>query len=62
MGGSPVTSFSTNWKNRDLIGRLMDKELAARLYPEGEGQWLNIWMEISDKWCLPEVSTGTAAL
>lgn len=40
----------------------MDKELAARLYPEGEGQWLNIWMEISDKWYLPEVSTGTAAL
>lgn len=23
----------------------MDKELAARLYPEGEGQWLNIWMD-----------------
>ena len=27
----------------------MDKELVARLYPENGGQWLNDWMEISDK-------------
>ena len=29
----------------------MDKELAVGLSPEGGDQWLDVWMEISDKWC-----------
>ena len=40
----------------------MDEELVLRLYPESGGQWLNIWMEISDKWCSLGISTGTSAV
>jgi len=40
----------------------MDKELVARLYPESGGQWLNIWMEICDKWWPPGISAGTNTL
>jgi len=29
----------------------MDKELAAGS-SDGGGQWLNVWMEISDEWSL----------
>ena len=29
----------------------MNKEVAARSYPENDGQWLNVWLKISDKWC-----------
>lgn len=39
----------------------MDEELFARLYPKSGGQWLNIWVEISDRWCSSGVSTGTDA-
>ena len=28
----------------------MDEELAVGLSPESGGQWLHIWMEISDEW------------
>jgi len=27
----------------------MDEELAAESSPESGGQWLNVWMEISDE-------------
>jgi len=27
----------------------MDKELVARSYPESDGQWLSVWMEIGDE-------------
>ena len=40
----------------------MDEELAAGLSPESGGQWLDVWMEISDKWCLPGVSARADAL
>ena len=36
----------------------MDKELAAGSSPESSGQWLSIWMEISDEWCPSGVSSG----
>jgi len=29
----------------------MDEKLVVRSYPESGDQWLNVWMEISDKWC-----------
>ena len=29
----------------------MDEELATGLSPESSGQWLHVWMEISDEWC-----------
>jgi len=28
----------------------VDEELVGRLHPKGSGQWLNVQMEISDKW------------
>jgi len=40
----------------------MDKELPAGLSPENSGQWFNVWMEISDKWCPPGVNAGIDAL
>jgi len=45
-----------------LVDCLVDKELLARAYPETSGQWRNVWMEISDTWCLSGVCTGTSAL
>lgn len=45
---SLVISFSPNWKYMDLIGGQFDG-LVVRSYPENDGQWLNVWMEISDK-------------
>ena len=33
----------------------MDKELAVGLSPEIGGQWLNVWVEIGDKWHPPGV-------
>ena len=41
---------------------MIDKELAARLSPESGDQWLNVWLEIGDEWCLPGVSGGTHTL
>ena len=40
----------------------MDKELAAELSPESGGQWLGVWMEISDELCPTGVGAGTDAL
>jgi len=40
----------------------MDKELAAGLSPESSGQWLRVWMEISDKWCPTGVSAEADTL
>ena len=40
----------------------MDKNLAVGLNSESSGQWLSVWMEISDERCPPEVSGGTSAL
>ena len=40
----------------------MDEEVAAELSPESGGQWVNIWMEIGDEWCLPWVGAGTNTL
>ncbi|KAK4833061.1 hypothetical protein QYF61_027723 [Mycteria americana] len=45
----PHTSFSLNWREMDLMGGLF----------EGSGQWLNVQMEISDKWCPSGVRIGT---
>ena len=33
----------------------MNEEMAAGLSPESSGQWLNVWMEFSDK-CYPQHS------
>ena len=41
----PPISFCPSWKDMDL----MDKELVVRLQPESGGQWLSVWMEISDE-------------
>jgi len=40
----------------------MVEELVVRSYPESGGQWLNVQMEISNKWCPSWVSTGTDVL
>ena len=40
----------------------MDEELVVRLYLENDGPWLNVQVEISDKWCTSEVETGTCAV
>ena len=40
----------------------MDEELAAGSSSESGGQWLSVWIEISDEWCSPEVSGGTDTL
>ena len=40
----------------------MDEELVVTLYPKSGGQWRNVQMEISDKWCLSVVNTRTRAL
>jgi len=34
------------------------EKLAAGSNPESGGQWLNVWMEIRDKWCPPGVDAG----
>jgi len=41
---------------------LVDKELIGRLQPEGSGQWLNVQMEIGDKWGPSGLHTGTDAV
>ena len=35
---------------------MTDEDLVVRLYPESGDQWLNVWMEICDKWCPSGVS------
>jgi len=40
----------------------VDEELAARLCPEGGGQCLNVWMEISDMWCSSENWDGCSLI
>lgn len=40
----------------------MDEELVVRLYLENDGRWLNVQVEISDKWCTSGVETGTHAV
>lgn len=39
----------------------MDEELIARWYSESGGQWLSVWMEISDEHRPSGVSSGTRA-
>jgi len=46
----------------DLMGELLDEELSAGLSPVNGGQWLNVWMGISDEWCPTGVSAGTNIL
>jgi len=41
---------------------LVDEELVGWLHPEGSGQWLNIQMEIGDKWCPSGLHIGTGLL
>ena len=54
-----ITSFSPNWKGMDLMRSCsVDKELGAGSYPESGGQWLNVQMEISDKWCPSQAGLG----
>lgn len=58
----PTTS-STNQKDTDLMGGLLNGwELAAGSNPKSGGQWLHVWMDISDEWCPPRVSAGTDTL
>jgi len=40
----------------------MVKELVGWSHPEDSGQWLDVQMEISDKWCPSGVRTGTGAV
>ncbi|KAJ7408729.1 rna-directed dna polymerase from mobile element jockey-like [Willisornis vidua] len=40
----------------------MDKELVGWSHPEGSGQWLSVPTDISDKWCLSRVCTGTSVM
>ena len=39
---------------------LVDEELVGWSHPEGNGQWLDVQMEISDEWCPSGVHTGTS--
>ena len=41
------------------MGCSVDKELVGWSQPDGSGQWLNVQMEINDKWCPSQVCTGT---
>lgn len=40
----PITSCCPNWKDVNLMGRLMDEELDAGSSPK------SVWMETGDKW------------
>lgn len=40
----------------------MEKELIAKSYTEGCGQWLDVQMEITEDWCPSGIRTGTSAL
>ena len=40
----------------------MDGELIGWSHPEGSGQWLNVQMEIGDKWCPSGVHTATSTV
>ena len=40
----------------------IDKELAALSSPESGGQWLSVWMDVSNEWCPPEVGAGAGTL
>ena len=44
------------------FGCSVDEEVVVRSYPESGGQWLSVWMEISDEWCPSGVSFGMRAL
>jgi len=44
------------------MDRSIDEELAAASGPESGGQWLHVWMEISDEWCPAVVSAATNTL
>lgn len=37
----------------------MEQEFTGQPYSENSGQWLEVRMEISDKWCLSGVNFGT---
>ena len=40
----------------------MDEELFVWSHPEGSGEWLNIQMEFSDKWCPSGVCLETSTV
>ena len=39
---------------------VVDKELIGWSHPDGSAQWLNVYMETSDKRCPSAVLTGTS--
>lgn len=48
-------------KGMDLMGELFDEQgTGCEIVPRQ--WWLNVWTDISDKWCSSRVSTGTCAL
>lgn len=38
----------------------MDEELVVRLDPKSGGQWVNVQMKVSDKWCSSRFSIETS--
>lgn len=52
LAWSPTTSFSQNCKDMDLVG-------GQRVVG---GQWVNVQMEISDKWCPSGIGGETDTL
>ena len=41
---------------------LADEELVGCMHPEGRGQWLDVQVEISDKWCCSGVTIVTSTV
>jgi len=40
----------------------VDEELVGWSHPEGSGRWLNVQIEVDDKWCLSGVRAGTGTV
>lgn len=40
----------------------VDEKLVGWLHSEGGGQWVNVQMDIGDKWCPLGVCIGTSAV
>jgi len=53
---SPITSFSPNWKDVDLLGGLFNRQ-GTGYKNISRKWWLSIWMAVSDKWCSSAVGT-----
>ena len=56
--------FQKAWYEGDRMDYSVAKELVGRLKPEGSGsgQWLDVQVDVRDKWCPSGVHSGTGAV